>query len=74
MDLDDEELEATKKLNGVHNLNYYIDGYYDEVGIINNTIKEIQEIELYGTGAYKITDKDIENLKNRQIIICSTKL
>ena len=74
MDLDDEELEATKRINGVYDLNYYTDGYYDEVGIINNTIKEIQEIELYGTGAYKITDKDIENLKKREIIICSTKL
>lgn len=61
MDLDDEELEATKRINGVYDLNYYRDGYYSQVGIINNTIKEIEEIELYGTEAYKITDKDIEN-------------
>lgn len=66
-DLDDEELEATRKLHGLikDDLNYYTDGNYNEVGIINNTLKEIQETELYGTETYKITDKDIEELKNR---------
>lgn len=66
-DLDDEELEATRKLHGVIKdaLDDYIDNDYEEVGIINNNLKEIQETELYGTEVYKITDKDIEELKNR---------
>lgn len=50
-------------------LDYYIDNNYDEVEIINNEIEEIRATETYGTGAYKITDKDIEDLKNGKLLV-----
>lgn len=52
-----------------NDLNDYCDGNYDEVGVINNKIEEIRETETYGTGAYKITDKNIEDLKNGKLLV-----
>ena len=52
-------------------LSYYMDGNYSNLYIVENNLKTLKELELYGDFAYTITDRHIEKLKQGKILILS---